>query len=155
MRTTDSVTPEEKERNKELISRFPFLMPRHVWTDTLLEDYDYEFTLMDDIPYGWRVAFGEQMCQEIMDELVASHYADAYRVVQIKEKYGGLRWYDNGAPTRLAREILPKYEDLSEHTCIHCGKPAKYVSRGWILPFCEDCIKLEQLDVDEYDVIDW
>ena len=62
-----------------------------------------------------------------------------YRITQIKEKFGGLRWYDNGAPRELY-DIINKYEDLSYRTCIVCGRPAKYISRGWISPYCEDCI---------------
>jgi len=66
---------------------------------------------------------------------------DEYMVVQIKEKYGGLRWYDAGCTKRWYDEILPKYERLSVRTCIHCGKPAAFISTGWISPWCADCAK--------------
>jgi hypothetical protein len=37
--------------------------------------------------------------------------------------------------------IINKYEKLSYKTCIMCGKPAKYITEGWISPYCENCIK--------------
>ena len=36
-------------------------------------------------------------------------------------------------------KTINKYEDISYHTCISCGKPAKYLSTGWICPYCEKC----------------
>jgi len=145
---------ETRERNRELCKRFPFLIPSNRWSGKRITEasdggyfpgdpeakieYDYEFTELDDMPAGWRKAFGEQMCQEIMDELVASNLVDEYRILQIKEKYGELRWYDNGA-TRKVYDIIEKYTDLSSRTCIACGKPAKWFTRGWIMPFCEEC----------------
>ena len=53
------------EENKKLIEKYPFLMPRNVWTDELLKDYDYSFTLYDEMPKGWADAFGMQMLEEI------------------------------------------------------------------------------------------
>ena len=32
------------EKNKELIKKYPFLLPRNVWTDKVPEDYDYSYT---------------------------------------------------------------------------------------------------------------
>ena len=43
-----------------------------------------------------------------------------------------------GAPEEI-QTIINKYEDISYHTCISCGKPAKYLSTGWICPYCEKC----------------
>ena len=41
--------------------------------------------------------------------------------------------------------MIDKYEDLSSITCINCGKPAKYITTGWICPYCEDCISEEDI----------
>ena len=98
-------------------------------------------TELDAMDAGWRKAFGIQICKEIRAALL-SHgwkYLFAYRITQIKEKFGGLRWYDyNG--THEIQEIISKYEDISERTCIDCGKPATKISKGWICPYCDDCI---------------
>lgn len=126
--------------NKDLVAHYPFLMPRSVWDDHLLEDYDYSWTYLDSMPSGWAIAFGIEMCEEIRDDLISNNFLDEYRVVQIKEKYGGLRWYDNGTPkeSRIC-DIISKYEERSLQTCITCGAPATKVSLGWISPYCDSC----------------
>ena len=85
-----------KEKNKKLIERYPFLIPHDRLTDEVPKDFDYTYTEIDDMPNGWRDAFGEQMCEEIREELVRVGHLEKYRVVQIKEKYGCLCWYDFG-----------------------------------------------------------
>ena len=32
-------------------------------------------------------------------------------------------------------------EDRSFETCIVCGKPAEYLTKGWVLPICKSCAK--------------
>lgn len=135
---------EIKQENKKLLEKYPWLYPVSEYTGKPLEDYDYSFTWMDDIPLGWNIAFGKQMVEELGALLEKYNYQDEYSICQIKEKFGGLRWYDNGFPTEgyeEYKEWLDKYEELSFKTCIDCGKPAKYFTRGWITPICEDCAK--------------
>lgn len=60
-----------------------------------------------------------------------------------------LRWYDNGSPNGCVYKIIDKYEAISYHTCINCGAPAKYISKGWISPYCENCIS----NHDDYNLI--
>ena len=55
------------QENKELIKRYPFLLPRNRWTGEVAEDYDYHYTELDGMPDGWRIAFGKQMCEEIRE----------------------------------------------------------------------------------------
>lgn len=75
-------------KNKELIKKHPYLLPKYLWTDEPIEDYDYSFTLLDDMPDGWRKAFGEQMCDEITAVLKRYNFLNDYRIIEIKEKYG-------------------------------------------------------------------
>lgn len=78
------------------------------------------------------------MCKEIKASLKRSNYLYKYRIMQIKEKYGSLRWYDGAAPEEVHR-IIQKYEYISERTCILCGRPATKISNGWLSPYCDDC----------------
>lgn len=48
-----------------------------------------------------------------------------------------LRWYSEG-DTQEIFNIINKYEDISYKTCIVCGKDAKYMTRGWVCPYCEE-----------------
>lgn len=128
--------------NKQLILRYPWLLPRNYKDDKPLTGYDFTWTELNDMPNGWRAAFGEEMCAKIHELLKRANYVDKYRIVQIKEKFGELRWYDNGCPREIYDEmenIRWEYEDKSTHTCINCGKPATKISRGWISPWCDEC----------------
>lgn len=141
-----------KMENKRLCKRYPFLIPRNSWADQITWKYPkskwhnyyekYAYTELDAMPEGWRRAFGKQMCEEIREVLIKGKYLYDYRVVEVKEKFGGLRWYDNGAPSSIYKElqdIICKYEMLSYRTCIRCGCPATKISRGWVSPFCDKC----------------
>ena len=119
------------------------------------------YTELDAMPDGWRNSFGMQMCKDIRHSLLHT-YIDkettlspfnklklywkgikmlyAYRIEQIKEKLGYLHWYDCNTTTDI-QKIIGKYEDISMKTCIVCGKPATYISRGWISPYCDEHIK--------------
>ena len=92
--------------NTELVERYPFLALRNAWTADIIEDYDPERdgTYLDEMPRGWKIAFGEQMCEELRNELLRWDYLDDYRILQVKEKYGTLHWYDNGIPSGIWSE---------------------------------------------------
>ena len=133
-----------EEYNKILVEKYPFLLPRNLWTDEPYEDYDYSYTKLDSMPNGWRKAFGEQMCKEIAEILKEADWVDKYRITQIKEKFGSLCWYYGGVPSSISQKLhdcVNKYGKLSFRTCISCGKPATVMSTGWISPFCDDCSK--------------
>ena len=82
------------------------------------------------------------MIREINDSLRRTGGKEAvnrYNIDQIKEKWGVLHWYDSYSTTEVCK-IIQKYEEISEHTCIICGKPATVRTTGWICPYCDDCI---------------
>lgn len=114
---------------------------RYVW-DNIIDRICIipSYTELDAMPDGWRKAFGIQMCKELKKALKQYNYLYKYRITQIKEKYGSLRWYSNGSPNGCEYPIINKYEDLSRRTCIVCGKPATKISKGWISPYCDNCI---------------
>lgn len=149
-----------KEENKKLCEKYPFLTwygnPLYIgYTEE--DGPDYSYTWEDELPEGWRKAFCPQMWDELKEILERHNYLDKFRFTQIKEKYGTLRLYNNGAPEEAYNEIEDwedKYDRLSEKTCINCGKPAKYTSLGWISPWCEDCAKEINdyfIDIDDLD----
>jgi len=62
--------------------------------------------------------------------------------VQVKEKFGGLRFYINGAPREI-HDLIAKYEKKSYQTCEACG--AKGKSRpdlGWVRTLCNKHYKI-------------
>lgn len=70
--------------NKELIEKYSWLQIRNVWTNEKLDD---EFTWLDDLPEGWRKAFGLQMVEELDKILRKANYQEKYKITQIKEKW--------------------------------------------------------------------
>lgn len=130
-------------KNWILINKYPFLMPKYWNPETMQyeidEDYKYNFTELDAMPDGWRNAFGEMMCEEIYNALVECGGLDDYMILDIKEKYGSLRWYSSPSYKKIEK-IIDKYSVLSENICIICGKPdVPMTNNGWLSPFCKKC----------------
>lgn len=130
-------------KNWILINKYPFLMPKY-WNPNTMQyevdkDYKYTFTLLDEMPDGWRKAFGEMMCEEIYNALIECGGLDDYKIEQIKEKFGQLRWYSYPSYKKVER-IINKYSVLSENICIICGKPdVPMTHNGWDSPYCKKC----------------
>ena len=132
-------------KNFCLCKKYPFLRVKNVWTK---KKYGYSSTELDMLPNGWRKRFGEDICKELNELFKKSsvkHFNRKYFIVQIKEKYGTLRWYDNGVPEDIFQEyldIINKYEELSGKTCIECGEDAKIIElNGLYEPLCEECLE--------------
>jgi hypothetical protein len=129
-----------KEQNKKLVERYPFLLPRNVFTDELPEDYDYSYINgIGEIPEGWEKLF-LQLCEDIRQPLIDADYLDKFRFVQIKEKYNRLECYNNGAPEKV-HEIIDKYSMMAGYICTVCGRPATFETNGYIASYCDDCLK--------------
>lgn len=133
------------------------------------------YTELDAMENGWRSKFGENMCKEIRNSLLKTYIKNgkptsfwgkikcyykgvkhlySYRIVQIKEKFGSLRWYANG-DTRDTLNIIQKYENISENTCIVCGKDATYRSTGWVCPYCDEHKPKYSIKIGEESDNEW
>lgn len=60
------------------------------------------------------------------------------QITQIKEKYGGLRFYVGAAPEWLWRKIDQAEKD-SYKTCELCGEPGKLRGVAWVQTLCDKC----------------
>jgi hypothetical protein len=145
------VESETIQKNKALVEKYPFLLVRHRMTAEVHSDYDYSYTELDSMPTGWRKAFGLQMCDEIKKAL--GDQLHDYRITDIKEKYGSLRWYDAGANESVYK-VIAKYEKISSVTCIACGDPATKVTKGWISPYCDAHYPDNQNPDFYYEIVD-
>ena len=129
----------EKEK---LINKYPFLKCSE----------DNDIILLDCLPIGWVIRFGEQMCAELLEILQHHNYVEEYEVYQVKEKFNELRWYDNADYAwEDYKKWLHKYEELSYHTCVKCGQPATVITNGWATSYCDDCVgdlKVNYHDID-------
>ena len=59
-------------------------------------------------------------------------------VIQVKEKFGGLRIYVDAAPEEFLN-FLDEIEDKSWTVCETCGKPGEIRMKGWIKVRCDEC----------------
>lgn len=122
--------------------RYPFWRATNSWTGVKL---GYNTTWYESINKGWRKAFGRQLSADIKAAGLAHRKAVGKKVPwkemlqwqQIKEKWGELRLYASAA--HEISEVLDKYELLSICYCNRCGKPARYVTKGWVEYCCEKC----------------
>jgi hypothetical protein len=61
------------------------------------------------------------------------------RIIQIKEKFGGLRVYVDNIDENM-HTVISAIEHLSTHICENCGDPGQCeVINGWYSTRCEKC----------------
>jgi len=123
----------KSELELKLVEKYP----------VLYKDYggDMRFTCMH-----WGFSHGDGW-YNLIDELSAK--LEPYGVVaaQVKEKFGGLRFYLD-YPKHLSkeqvdeiREIKNECEQRSYKICENCGEPGKVRRGGWIRTLCDKCEK--------------
>ena len=79
--------------------------------------------------------------KEVQDKM------DALKVeaTQVKEKFGGLRfYYDDNLPDEYSYKVygaVHMAEMMSTSICEDCGNPGKTVGKGWMRTNCEVCVE--------------
>ena len=104
--------------------------------EILIKDYP---TLLNDCGSlscedGWFL-----LIKNLCEELKLYPYLVA---VQIKEKFGGLRFYIGSVSAtdyNKVYSIIGKYEKLSYATCEKCGNPGEITKGLWLKTLCADC----------------
>lgn len=125
----------QKELEQKLIERWP------TWFNT---KGDIRCTAM---PRGFQHGDGWfdilwRLCEDL-EPLVAEFRAAGghkFEVLQVKEKFGGLRFYVNGSNDAIHQRILAAQEE-SFHTCEICGQPGELREVGWIKTTCDEHAK--------------
>ena len=129
--------------------KYPWLRLMNLYTGKL----HTKKCAMDDMPYGWEMAFGEIMCEEFDEAIKRAGVEDSFYFGQVKEKFGALKLYHN-QPRNSEIDILArKYEAISRYICIRCGRPNVHtVFSPWVRPMDKECYqKTEHCCVDDYD----
>lgn len=116
-----------REKEAKLFQRFAFFRPDRPPQAGLMcfgfECGDGWFDLL------WR------LCEDIERLLQPDN---TFEVVQVKEKFGGLRFYCYGA-TDAIYERIGQAESESYVTCETCGKPGRERDTAWIQTLCDEC----------------
>ena len=90
---------------------------------------------------GWLPLINE-LCEKI-EKLIDEKYPEEkeyFRVLQVKEKYAGLRFYISSAPGEI-HELIDEYENKSYHICENCrSEEAKERELyRWYYTRCDNC----------------
>ena len=127
----------KKELDKKLIEAFPLLYrDRHASMRTTAMCWGFScndgwFDIIWDLSSKL-----EPLLQKFHDE-----YPDIEsppRASQVKEKFGGLRFYMTTASDEMY-DLIAEAESLSYKTCETCGKPGEERGNGWIRTLCDSC----------------
>lgn len=78
----------------------------------------------------------DRLCTKIQ-AYVDEHNIKQVEAVQVKEKFGTLRFYINGGPDAI-HTFISEAESESAITCEECGKPGKLRGGGWLRTLCDN-----------------
>jgi indole-3-glycerol phosphate synthase len=71
--------------------------------------------------------------------------SSSLKAVQVKEKFGALRFYTSVAANDVEAKIIAEAEKASACTCEECGQPGKARGGGWIRTLCDQCESGQQV----------
>ena len=69
---------------------------------------------------------------------------------QVKEKFGGLRFYTYGGDQYIDG-LINMAESMSYNICEVCANPGKVGGGGWVTTMCEPCRELDNKRKEEYN----
>ena len=114
--------------------------------DAFTKQMEARFPKMFAEPYGgfacgegwWPIL--EALCGQIQHHVdwknKQSEVVAQVTVNQIKEKFGGLRFYYSGGDDAIDG-MVSMAESWAAHSCETCGSPGKSRSGGWIKTLCD------------------
>ncbi len=82
------------------------------------------------IQSGW---YG--LVKDLINELISIGWNK--RINQVKEKFGGLRFYAEDLPEG-ALELISKYEVIASNTCEECGEKGVLRQGKWLRTLCDN-----------------
>jgi hypothetical protein len=90
---------------------------------------------------GWVGDGWLPLLKELIQDLIGLGWNK--QICDIKEKFGGLRFYIAGGSDEIFDRI-DKAESDSYKICETCGEPGEPTQGGWIKTLCYNCIKTKQ-----------
>lgn len=74
------------------------------------------------------------LIQKLIEETIEAGWNK--QICQVKEKFGGLRFYINDS-SKEVHDIISNYEHISYHTCEVCGEKGELRKGSWWSTLCE------------------
>lgn len=84
-------------------------------------------------PSDWDIERAEDVMENGVD---VTAKLDWIRVAQIKEKFGGLRFYYDGGDDEISG-MVRMAESWASHTCEECGNKGVTRGGGWVRTLCD------------------
>lgn len=105
-----------------------------MWSENITKRFDPRWPVNYMVGPGW-VPLVEELNKQL------SSICPDYKITQIKEKFGGLRFYTNEVPNE-AWDIIEQFEEKSYSICDECGETGKLRKKGgWLRTICDKCEK--------------
>lgn len=140
------------ESEEEFRKKYPELYVKYEWADKLVSQYPTLFkeTHHVGIGKGWEKILSN-LCSIIefhVDNLPEEIRAEIF-ITQIKEKFGGLRFYMSHE-TPYIQGAITMAEAISLHTCERCGAPGAVSNiGGWMTCLCDADRKVALKEAEE------
>lgn len=88
---------------------------------------------------GWEPLI-RRLSEKLEAEILKQEDTSLFYADQVKEKFGGLRFYMS-AYTDAMHAAIREAEEEAWKTCEHCGAPGKPRPGGWIKTLCDECVR--------------
>ncbi len=121
------------ENTNKLLKKYPKIFIQHTWSIK-----DSAMPWLFECGDGWYKII-DLLCSLLQWDIDHNGHPQI-EATQVKEKYGGLRFYTNGMDERQ-HGMISFAEHLSEHTCETCGSmEGVRQTTGWIVSLCPKCM---------------
>jgi hypothetical protein len=90
----------------------------------------------------------KNLISDIPDWFKNTEYMESPVAVQVKEKYGTLRFYYDGGDLYIDG-LANMAESISAVTCEVCGNPGKLVGGGWVRTLCKTHAEEQNYEWDD------
>lgn len=134
----------KEELEQQLVEEYPEL---YRWYDEDPESIDGPAPPL--ATFGFTVGDGWYDLLDALSNRLVLLEVDV-EVVQVKEKFGGLRFYHNGISADDERRIyqasgaIQMAEEMSFKICEDCGNSGEIRTTGWYRTLCDDCWSEEE-----------
>lgn len=131
----------KKMTTENLIQKYPKIFEQYEGNPGMVNWYG--------VPQGW-LSIIDLLCGSIQNYIDGSSvwskeqekFVSPPQVtcVQMKEKYGGLRFYTNGH-NDIVEGMIQMAEYLCDNTCQDCGSTEDVgTTKGWVSTLCRTCV---------------